>query len=455
MKILKQKFLILLFYGLVFLPFSIAFSRTEDPEIKARKFFEEFEKEYEKQQIPDFGFEYRENFRAIANLEKIASQKQFFERYQNELKQIDRQVLRHSSRYDYDQLEYELALNLERLRLEEQFRKSKNQTIPVSGLAALENGAAWYQFYIRYYTSTSLTPDQLMQFGEQEVARVQKEIRKLRAKMGFAKDSARFYQHLKSPKFYLTYGKEVEARYQQLQKTVVKNLAKLFQETEVPFVQIKPWPEAGPNTPPGYYHPAGNSAEASTFYYNFYGEKHNVRATDWMFMHEGIPGHHYQSSLRNELTNQAEFSRHFYYPANTEGWAAYVENYGQELGLYQTPAQELGKWEWDLVRSVRVVIDVGIHAKGWGKERAIAYWKNQVPGQDEIAEREVNRCLNWAGQVLSYKAGEKVIKEMLATRKAAEGKDFDLRQFHADYLAKGSRPMVVIQKAMLEHPFMP
>ena len=455
MKITKLKFLLFLFCWILFQPVCIAFPQTEDPEVKALKLFEQFAIDYEKQQIPDFGFDYKANFRNIPNLEKIASQKQFFERYTKELQQTDRQVLRGATRYDYDQLQYELNLNLERLRLEEKFRKGKEQTIPETGLAALPNGQEWYNFYVRYYTSTSLSPDELMDFGQQEVKRVQGEIRKLRAKMGYAKDSTGFYKHLQNSEYLLLSEKDVEIRYQQIQKMVGNNLKKLFLKTEVPLVQIKPWPDAGPNTPPGYYHPARNSAEASTFYYNFYGQKHNVRATDWMFLHEGIPGHHYQSELSKDLRNQAEFSPHFYYPANTEGWAAYVENYGKELGLYRTPAQELGKWEWDLVRSARVVIDVGIHAKGWSKEQAIAYWKKQVPGQGEIADREVTRCLNWAGQVLSYKVGEKVIKEMLVTRKTSDGKNFDLRRFHADYLAKGSRPMEVIQKAMLEQSITP
>lgn len=449
MKITKLKFLLLSFCGVVFLPFILAFLPVENSEKKAQEVFNSFAKEYAQQPIPDFGFEYKANFKKIASLEKIVVQKQFFQRYKQDLQQINRGNLSSETRLNYDHLQYELDLNLERLRLEERFRKSKDQTIPETGLTALPDGKDWYRFYIRYYTSVNISPEELMNFGESEVARVQKEIRKLRSKMGYAKDSVGFYRHLQSPEFYLRSEKDVENRYAELQQTVGKNLQKLFLDTNVPWVQIKPWLQAGPFTPPGYYEPA-NKETAATFHYNFYGQKHNIRATDWMFLHEATPGHHYQSNLRDRLKNVPPFSEHFYYPANTEGWAAYVENYGKELGLYQTEAQELGKWEWDLVRSARVVIDVGIHAKGWTKEQAIAYWKKQLPGQDEIAEREVTRCLNWTAQVLSYKVGEKIIKEMLAIRKATKGAAFDLKQFHADYLAQGSRPMEVIQNAMLE-----
>src|SRR5688572_17138203 len=259
MKLAKLKFLFLFSSWLLFQPNTLAFSPQDDPEIKAREFFERFAKEYEKQQIPDFGFDYKENFRNIPDLEKLASQKKFFERYQQELQQFNRDILRGNSRYDYNHLEYELALNLERLRLEERFRKSKNQTIPETGLAALPDGTDWYKFYVRYYASTNLPPDELMQFGEQEVKRVQGEIRKLREKMGYAKDSVAFYKYLQGPDYLLRSEKEIEAHYQQIQKTVGKNLKKLFKETEVPLVQIKPWPEAGPNTPPGYYQPVGNN----------------------------------------------------------------------------------------------------------------------------------------------------------------------------------------------------
>ncbi|MDX5346499.1 MAG: DUF885 domain-containing protein, partial [Hymenobacteraceae bacterium] len=185
------------------------------------------------------------------------------------------------------------------------------------------------------------------------------------------------------------------------------------------------------------------------FQFNFYGSQNNKRAMEWMFLNDGPPGHHYQASLREQLRSRPAFASEFFYPGNVEGWGAYVENYGKELGLYQKPEQELGKWEWDLVRSARVVLDVGIHYKGWSKEQALAYWKQNVPGQEQIADREVTRCINWAGQVLSYKVGEKVIKELLAARKATEGNKFDIRKFHDDYLKQGSLPLEVMQQALV------
>jgi uncharacterized protein (DUF885 family) len=116
--------------------------------------------------------------------------------------------------------------------------------------------------------------------------------------------------------------------------------------------------------------------------------------------------------------------------------------------LYQNPYTRLGKWEWDLVRSLRVVLDVGIHAKGWTTIQALAFWKQNIANQDDIAEREVRRCTQWNGQVLSYKIGAWKIQQILEKRKRKEGKDFDIRRFHADYLAFGQMPLTVIERMM-------
>ncbi len=434
-----------IFYGLLASLF-LAFTGPADPEEQAQELFRKFAREYPRQAVPEFGFDYRENFKNIPDLKTLEKQQAFFEYYYKALKKLDAAKLTTPTRLDYLHLKYEVDLHRERLRLETRFRKNKDQAIPATGLAGLPDGADWYQFYSGLYTSTRLRPDELMAFGQAEVARVQKEIRKLRRQLGYGTDSVGFYRYLKSPEFYLTEEKAVTNRYQELQKTVGQNLPKLFPETEVTPVVMKPWPNAGPFTPPGYYSPM-QPDQPATFYFNFYGKNHSRRVMDWMFLHEGIPGHHFQFSLRSKVRHRPEFAALFYYPANSEGWAAYVENYGKELGLYQTPAQELGKWEWDLVRSARVVLDVGIHAKGWTKAEALAYWKKEVPGQEEIAEREVTRCLNWAGQVLSYKVGEKVLKDLLLKQQTTQGGSFNIKAFHAAFLNQGSMPMEVLEES--------
>lgn len=133
-----------------------------------------------------------------------------------------------------------------------------------------------------------------------------------------------------------------------------------------------------------------------------------------------------------------------FYSGNAEGWGCYVEYLGKELGLYQQPAAELGKWEWDLVRSARVVLDVGIHDRGWTHAQALAYWQANVPGQDDIAEREINRVTNWPGQCLSYKVGAQRIEDMKSRQAQRPG--FSPPRFHAAYLALSRLPLEVVER---------
>jgi uncharacterized protein (DUF885 family) len=139
----------------------------------------------------------------------------------------------------------------------------------------------------------------------------------------------------------------------------------------------------------------------------------------------------------------------FLYPGNFEGWACYVEYFGKDLGLYQNPYSELGKWEWDLVRSVRVVIDVGIHYYGWDFNKAMAFWKANIAGQDEIAEREITRITNWPGQVLSYKVGAHKIMEMKEKYREQQGNKFDVRKFNTLYISLGMVPLEIMEKYII------
>jgi uncharacterized protein (DUF885 family) len=162
---------------------------------------------------------------------------------------------------------------------------------------------------------------------------------------------------------------------------------------------------------------------------------------EWLYMHEAIPGHHLQSSLRK----QNALEDLFLYPGNFEGWACYVEYFGKDLGLYADPYEELGKWEWDLVRSARLVIDAGIHYYGWTREQALDYWKKTIPNQDDIAEREVTRVTNWTAQALSYKVGADVIFRMSRQWQRLHPNDPPSR-FRRWYLEQGALPLSVIEK---------
>ena len=422
---------------------------TNENDKKFEKLMVDFDKQYQGLNIPGVDFDYRENLKHIASSDSLKRQAVFFLGIKKQLTGIDRTQLSSENRLYYDQIIYECKLNTERIDLERAFVKNLNHAIPTNGLSTLD--PAWYQYYIHFFTSVDITPDALYEFGEREVAHVHDEIAALRKQLGYEHDSAGFYHHLQSDTFILTDKQAVIKRYEAIKATVYKNIGHLFIDTDVADITFKEWPNANKYTPPGYYSPKKDSADGTAvFYFNFSEGRHNTRSMDWLFMHEGVPGHHYQWCTRDKTASKAAFKEQFFYPGNAEGWAAYIEYYGKEMGLYQDPYSYLGKWEWDLVRSTRILIDVGIHHKDWTREQAIACWKNNIPGQDAIAEREVTRCTNWPAQALSYKVGAQKIIEMRDAIKKKEGEGFDIRRFHARYLSYGNIPIEIIEKDMLD-----
>ena len=170
---------------------------------------------------------------------------------------------------------------------------------------------------------------------------------------------------------------------------------------------------------------------------------------DWLFVHEAVPGHHYQKSIERKLQLPCpEFMQLFWYPGYSEGWAAYTEHLGAEIGVYQDAYSRLGKWEWDLVRSTRVGLDVGTNLLGWSDATALRYWKRHVPNQDRIAMREINRMRRWPAQVLSYKLGEDVILRLKRYAMKQGGATFDIKKFHSLLLSRGSVPLDVLENVV-------
>jgi uncharacterized protein (DUF885 family) len=192
---------------------------------------------------------------------------------------------------------------------------------------------------------------------------------------------------------------------------------------------------------PGYYN-------NGTFYYNLTDKPYNTRAYDWLFIHEGIPGHHYQH-FTSPAHPSAVQSLFFYY-GFAEGWGAYAEELGKELGLYKTPYAELGKWEWDIVRSVRVPLDVGINYYGWTDEQALAFWKKNIRRQDDIAPREIARIKRWPAQVVTYKYGALQILHWKEELQKKQGAKFDIKAFHSKVLANGTLPLPLIRERVFE-----
>jgi uncharacterized protein (DUF885 family) len=400
-----------------------------------------FEQGYTELGIDIPSFDYRDELRSIPGPAALEAQDAFFAKTRAALAGIPRGSLSPEEQVSYDHLLYEIEYNSRRIALSKEWRTS-DHAIPAGGLSTLPG---WYAQRITRFTNVEITPEELFAFGEKEVARVKDEIRRIQNQLGYADDPQRFQQSLQKEEFLLREKNQILDRYAEINRIVKSNLYKLFSDTAVSEIAFMEWPGADRFTPPGYYSPQGDNAYGMpVFHFNFHDGTHNVRAMEWLFMHEAVPGHHYQWWMRNQAKPQPSYRSLFSYSGNFEGWAAYVEYHGKTLGLYSDPYSELGKWEWDLVRSTRILIDVGIHHYGWTYDKAMECWKSHITGQDHIAEREIIRCTNWPGQALSYKVGAWKIQEM-ADRLRMSQPDFDIKAFHRQYLAFGQVPLEVIE----------
>ncbi len=416
------------------------------PRIACAQSFEKlkaiFASEYTVFAPPNYVYDYRAYFKNIATGEGVLRQEAFFRKWDSVMQKAVIEKLSKEQRICRATIKYEIRQNLERIKLEKEWINDGRNT-PVNGLYTLRNHKEWYQHFVRKYTSTNITPEEVFGMGKAEVARVQKEIARIRIELGY-NDEAAFYKHLSDDVFFITDKGKVVAGFDRIDSIVRAHLRVFVQVKNVPPVFSMEWPDANAQTPPGMYDNHENNAYGrDVFQFNFYGQRYNSRVMDWLYMHEAIPGHHLQASLRlhDSLLDM------FTYPGNFEGWACYVEYYGKDLGLYADAYSELGKWEWDLVRSVRLVLDAGIHYYGWSREEALKYWRENIKGQDDIAEREVTRVTNWTAQALSYKIGAAYIfklQEQWLKKHPTE----DVRVFRKEFLSNGMVPLAAFEEGL-------
>jgi len=391
-----------------------------EPDRQLDRLIGQFAATYKALDLPPFGPDYAANFKAIPDLATAGARLRKVSQYTRRIHGFPARGLRPDSRYALLFLRFAFDSSLERLTLERQFRAGGG-TIPVNGLATLPNRQRWYELYARQSASRPIRAEEVMALGRAEVARVTAEI----ARLGAPADEPPF-----------TDPAAVQAAFQEVQARVLAHLSQVVPVSTLPPLAIAPIPNPGPDTPPAAY-------QNGTFYFGMAGGRFPRRALDWSFLHEAVPGHHYQTTL--PFTLAPALQDLFYLPGFTEGWGAYAEDLGSELGLYTTPAAELGKWEWDLVRSARVVLDVGIHVHGWTRAQALAYWQANVPGQDAIATRELDRITRWPAQVISYKVGEQAFLTLRKEAQTRQGKAFDLAAFHGRLLSRGAVPLTVLR----------
>ena len=427
------------------LTFNVLYCQNQAPAFP--QIVENFVREYRSLEIPWIDFDYRAYLRAIPSKLEIEKREAFFQKYLQQLDGLREERLTASEKITFAHLRYQIALHLERCALEKRLKSEGQFTIPNEGLRQVPQGKTLYQLYIRYATGVDISPDEIYKYGLAEIARIHREMSGIRTRAGFANDSIGWLNYLNDSNFFLTNRDSIVADYEKVKNRVLAHLGSMYEQNSgaIPDIDFMTWPDAGPYTPPGIYLSEGDNAYGkAVFQFNFYGNRHNRRAMDWLFLHEAIPGHHFHRSVRENAPQDA-LNGLWFAGGAVEGWATYVEYFGEEMGLYRDDMAWLGKWEWDLVRSVRIVLSVGIHDRGWTKAEALAFWKANIPNQDDIAEREITRCINWPAQVLTYKIGAKKIFELRDAAAKREGAGFNLKKFHTQFLSAGYVPLEVME----------
>jgi uncharacterized protein (DUF885 family) len=307
---------------------------------------------------------------------------------------------------------------------------------------ALPDGKAYYRQQIREYTTLDLDPEAIHSIGLAEVARIDAEMRATMKETGFSGDFPAFLKFLRTdPQFYAKTPEELLMRAAWIAKQVDGKLAQFFGLLPRGRFGIEPVPAAiAP------FWTAGRGS-AHTYWVNTYDlpsrPLYNLPA---LTLHESAPGHSLQGALAEEQKEQPEFRSKNYISAYGEGWALYCEKLGKEMGIYQTPYEEFGRETYEMWRAARLVIDTGVHHKGWSRYQAIRYLAEHTALSEHEVETEVDRYISWPGQALSYKLGEMKILELRARAENKLGAKFDLRAFHDAVLAEGSVPLPVLEQ---------
>ncbi|MGI0071223.1 MAG: DUF885 domain-containing protein [Thermoplasmata archaeon] len=311
--------------------------------------------------------------------------------------------------------------------------------------SALPQGAELYAFLVRWQTTTDLTPEQIHAIGLGEVRRIRSEMEALITTTGFTGSFAEFTRFLRTdPRFYFSSPEELVDAYRVIAKKIDPQLGRLFGRLPRNPYGILPVPAfRAPTAPAAYYMPgAPTTGRAGYFYANSYKVDARPRwEMEALTLHEAVPGHHLQISLAQELSDLPEFRRQTGVTAYVEGWGLYAESLGEELGLLSDPYSKFGQLTYDMWRSIRLVVDTGMHALGWSRDRAIDFFRENTGKSDQDIVVEVDRYIIWPGQALAYKIGQLKFRELRTLAEERLGPRFDVRAFHDTVLEKGALPL--------------
>ncbi len=320
------------------------------------------------------------------------------------------------------------------------------------GASSLPDGEAFYEYRTRYFTTTQMTPDEIHRLGLNEVKRIRDEMQLVIDELEFAGSFDEFLNFLRTdPRFYYDTPEELFEGYLAVSKRIDPELVRLFGKLPRMPYGLRPIPDnIAPDTTTAYYNrPAADGSRPGYYYVNLYRPEVRPKyEMEVLSIHEAVPGHHLQIALQMELEAMPNFRKYSGFTAFTEGWGLYSESLGYEMGFYKDPYSRFGALTYDMWRAVRLVVDTGMHYKGWTRQQAIDFFKDNAAKTEADIVNEIDRYISWPGQALAYKIGQLKMLELRARAEQALGDQFDIRAFHDALLGGGAVPMEVLETRM-------
>lgn len=317
------------------------------------------------------------------------------------------------------------------------------------GLYAQPNGEDWYAYMVRVRTTTDMTADEIHQIGLDEVARIQEQMRGVMAEVGFEGDLKEFFEFVNTDdQFFYDEAEQLIQGYRDMSDHISRLSKKLFDvmpNTAFEVRRVEPFREASASGG-SYRSGTPDGTRPGVFFANAYNIKARGKwAMESLFLHEAIPGHHFQIMIQRENEDLPNFRRFGGFTAYTEGWGLYAESLGKELGVYTDPYQYFGGLNAELWRSIRLVVDTGIHAKQWSRQEVLDYMYANSAVAEVRAVSEAERFMAIPGQALAYKVGQLKIRELRERAELALGDDFSVKDFHTEVLKDGAMPLYMLE----------
>ena len=318
-----------------------------------------------------------------------------------------------------------------------------------SGISEIPNGDTFYKHQIKLYTTTNMTANEIHELGLTEVARISAEMEKIKEQVGYKGDLKSFFDEVRNKKELMPFREpqQVIDNFNAIHERMKPQIEKLFDVKPKTAFEVRRTEAFREKSASAEYNPGSLDGTRPGIFYTPIPDvtKYNVYSDESLFLHEAIPGHHYQISLTQESQELPKFRKTLWYSGYGEGWALYSESLGKELGLYTNPYQFFGMLGAEMHRAIRLVVDTGLHAKGWTREQAIQYSLDNEAASEAGITSEIERYMANPGQALSYKIGQLKIRELRAKATKELGDTFDIRQFHNQVLETGCVPLALLE----------